>query len=140
MNQKGSYRAVRLDFQPVEGQVIQKKVAVLGHSFVRDLPLPTGNLLDNNSNTRVLNRKVFVPGATVASMQISRVWDRFLNFKPDLTFLLIGGNDITPQSLPADIARSIISLGKKVKEETGVGGGGWGGSEDHHSRKATGTP
>ena len=61
MNQAGSYGTVALGFQPVEGQVIQKKVAVLGHSFVRDLPLPAGDLLDSNGNTRALSRKFFVP-------------------------------------------------------------------------------
>ena len=42
-----------------------------------------------------------------------------MSYKPDLTFLLIGGNDITAHSLPANIACLIILLAKRVLELTG---------------------
>ena len=95
--------AVGGDFQAVESRVVEKKVAVLGHSFVRDLPLSASGQLNNNYD-HVLRRKFFVPGATVALIQSGGVWERFLDYKPDLTFFLIGGNDIAAPSLPADIA------------------------------------
>ena len=118
MNKEGNWGAVGKRYQPEEGRVIER-VVVLGHSFVRDLPLPAGNPLGDNSNKIIFCRKFFVPGAAVASIQHGNVWERFVNFRPNLTFLLIGGNDITPQSLPADIAHAFIVLGKKVKEVTG---------------------
>ena len=73
-----------------EMRVVTKKVVVLGHSFDRDLPWVAGT-----------------------------IWEQFLSYRPDLTFLLIGGNDITTQSLPAEITRSIIALAKRIKELTG---------------------
>ena len=117
MNTERNWGAIGSELQKEE-RTVQRKVAILGHSFVRDLPLKAGSLLAGDSNKVVLRKKFFVPGATVPSIRGGRVWDRFLNFKPDLTFLLIGGNDITTNSSPPIIARSIISLAKEIKELT----------------------
>ena len=117
MNAERNWGAVGSELQREE-RVVQRKVAILGHSFVRDLPLSAGSLLAGNSNRIILRKKFFVPGATVPSIQGGRVWNRYLNFNPDLTFLLIGGNDISSNSSPPIIARSIINLAKKIKELT----------------------
>ena len=110
--------AVGGNFVSEEGRVVEKKVTVLEHSYARDLPLSAGGPLNGDNSKIVLRQKFFVPGTTVASIQCGRVWERFLDYKPDLTFLLIGGNDIHAQSLPANTACSIITLGKIVKEQT----------------------
>ena len=102
-----------------EERQVRKKVAVLGHSFVRDLSLSAGIPLSYDPNKIALCRKFFVPGATVSSIQTGTVWERFLAYQPDLTFLIIGGNDITVTSQPNNIARAIIALGKKIKDLTG---------------------
>ena len=102
-----------------EERQVRKKVAVLGHSFVRDLGLSAGIPLSYDPNKIALCRKFFVPGATVSSIQTGTVWERFLAYQPDLTFLIIGGNDITVTSQPTNIARAIIALGKKIKDLTG---------------------
>ena len=46
-------------------------------------------------------------------------WGRYLAYKPNLTILVIGGNDIKPASKPVEIARAIIQLGKRIELETG---------------------
>ena len=120
MTSEASWGQVGTDFLPPEGEVIEKKIAVLGHSYVRDLPMPSRHVLGHYTENRIaLCRKFFVPGATVDSIQTGNVWQRFTDFKPDLTFMIIGGNDITYASQPAVIARKIIQLAKRVKEETG---------------------
>ena len=116
MNRESNWGAIGGELGHGENRVVHK---ILGHSFVRDLPLSAGGPLNGDINKVVLRRKFFVPGATVASIQSGRVWERFLNYKPDLTFLLIGGNDITTHSLQTNIARSIILLAKRVVELTG---------------------
>ena len=119
MNREASWGAVGVDYQPHEEERKEyKKVAVLGHSYVRDLNLPARSNLGFTDKV-AFYRKFYVPGATVASIQTGAVWERFITYKPELTFLLIGGNDITPQSSPSDIARAIIALAKRIKEEIG---------------------
>ena len=101
-----------------EERIVNKKIAVLGHSYVRDLPLPAGSTIPGNVNDIVLRKRFYKPGATVDNLQEGRVWEKFLEYKPDLTILIIGGNDITADSSPPNIARRIIDLAKRIKELT----------------------
>ena len=64
MNQECNWGAIGGELGHGENRVVHKKVAILGHSFVRDLPLSAGGPL-NDVNKVVLRRKFFVPGATV---------------------------------------------------------------------------
>ena len=117
MNRESHWGAVGTNFEPSEeGQRIGRKVAVLGHSLIRDLSLPTTSPLGERE--QICYRKFCVPGATTSSLRNSRTWKNFARYKLDLTFLCIGGNDITAQSSPVDIARAIITLAKEVKEIT----------------------
>ena len=119
MNREAQWGAMGVDFKPpVEGPRNIRKVAVLGHSYVRDLRLPARTVIEE-SNLAIHYRNFFTPGATVTSIQTSSVWERLIAYKPELTFLLIGGNDITPESSPRNIARSIIAVAKRIKDETG---------------------
>ena len=102
-----------------EERRVRCRVAVLGHSMVRDLPLSTGRPRNLEREDIILTRKFFVPGATVASIQEGEVWRRFVAFKPDLTFIWIGGNDIRIGCSPLEIGVSISRLGKRVERETG---------------------
>ena len=108
-----------LNFTPSEGPKVEKKIAVLGHSFVLGLPLPGRINIDSEDRQIALVRKFFRPGATVANIQEGVNWGRYLAYKPDLTILVIGGNDIKPASKPVEIARAIIQLGKRIELETG---------------------
>ena len=118
MSSEGSRGAVGGQFQPEERRMVNRKVAILGHSFVRNLPLPAGIPYGVGNENVALSRRFFLPGATIESIQQGRVWQRFLEYRPNLTFLLIGGNDITSQSQPANIARAIITLAKRVRDLT----------------------
>ena len=116
MNREASWGAVGANYEPpAEDVVVCGKVAVLGHSQVRDLALPAYVL---NGDKHVVFRKYSVPGATVASLKTSEAWARFRQYKPDLTFLVIGGNDITAQCSAPHVAREIIDLAKEVKTLT----------------------
>ena len=57
-----------------------RKIAVIGHSFVKYLPDPP-------SNVTLLAK----PGATVYSLKESSAWGELINLKPHVTFLVIGG-------------------------------------------------
>ena len=91
-----------------------RKVAILGHSFVRYLPV-----------TREIYRPFFqftalaCPGATVESLPLTQEWSRLSVLKPSLTFIIIGGNDIKPGIEPKDLAHKIEDLAQRVKEITG---------------------
>ena len=77
MNRESNWGAIGGELGHGENRVVHKKVAILGHSFVRDLPLSAGGPLNGDINKVVLRRKFFAPGTTVASIQSGRVWKRF---------------------------------------------------------------
>ena len=60
-----------------------------------------------------------VPGGTVASVQRGKVWDKLIQFRPDLIFLVIGGNDISLSTDVTVLAKEIENLAKRIEECTG---------------------
>ena len=119
MNREGEWGAIGGD---LDGQVerrVTKKIAILGHSMVRELPIAAGVPRGWNEDDFVIRRKFFLPGATVPSIQVGQVWDNFVSFRPDLTFLWIGGNDVTRDSAPVEIARGISELAQRIVQVTG---------------------
>ena len=120
MNREGDWGAVGgIPEDNEQPRQVTRKVAVLGHSQIRDLPLLAGASQSWGDNRVILTRKFFVPGATVESIQTGGVWERFLNFSPDLTFIWIGGNDISATSSPLVIGRGIVALARRIKEISG---------------------
>ena len=89
MNSESRWGAVGENFESSEGgRAIRKKVAILGHSFVRDLTLPGTYPLGDSETEVIVLRKFCVPGATTVSIKSGRTWERFKQFQPDLTFLI----------------------------------------------------
>ena len=73
---------------------IEKKVAVIGHSFVRYLPLPTmPHKPDSRLSQTVYFRKFHRSGATALNL-LDRIEEDISLFQPDLSFVIIGGNDL----------------------------------------------
>lgn len=91
-----------------------KKAAILGHSYVSrffiDRPVyhPWFRLL-----------KFSAPGAKVGDIRERPVWQEFLLYKPELTFLVLGGNDLCEETQPLSLAREIVDLSREIEESTG---------------------
>lgn len=107
---------VGLDFEPTKAGNVRplRSVAVFGHSYVSRL---------NESRPAVVNDRLIKlfwhRGATVQSLGCSHVFDQLVHYQPELTILIIGGNDITAQTQPKELAISIENLAKAVEEKAG---------------------
>ena len=58
-------------------------------------------------------------GATIPRLRKSKLWDELLEFKPDLTFLIIGENDIRQGTSARALGIAIKSLCKEVEVNMG---------------------
>ena len=103
-------------FVPDEAAAIQplNKVAVLGHSYVKRLPEPSPTL------ARRLQFRFFPKGGAKAATIVNEpVFSELCDFQPDLTFLIIGGNDITENTVIPNLAEKIIGVAKDVEDKAG---------------------
>lgn len=91
-----------------------KKVCVLGHSYVKRIVVDEYVYEPFFSVTPLA-----APGATVASIRQTEAWGRFVGLKPDLTFLVLGGNDLRPDTDAGVLARSIEELGREIESLSG---------------------
>lgn len=90
-----------------------KLVTILGHSYVRNLF--AGRTYDEPP---FKFHKLAESGATVESLRDSASWEQLARFRPVLTILIIGGNDISESTSPRDLANAIQSLAQQVEELT----------------------
>ena len=81
------------------------RIAVLGHSQARYLEFKQYNI-----------RVFYKSGANFRNIQESSQFQSFINYKPDLVFLLLGSNDIRENNENSNI-NSIVSNYIELKEE-----------------------
>ena len=91
-----------------------KKVCVLGHSYVRRI-IVNEYLYEPFFTVTPLS----APGATIAGFRQTEAWGRFVDLKPDLTFLVLGGNDLHPDTDAGELARGIEELAREVEALSG---------------------
>ena len=90
------------------------KVAVFGHSYVARLNESCPKVVDGR-----LLKLFWLGGATTFIIQFSHAFDRLVQYQPELTILLIGGNDIKPETQPRQLAAAIEQLAQRIEERTG---------------------
>lgn len=80
-----------------------KKIAIVGHSFVRRMPYP-------RLGRRTVVKKFGFGGAIARSFADSAIYESLLEFRPDIAYFQIGGNDINRYSDPDLIADDILEI------------------------------
>ena len=93
-----------------------RKVAITGHSYVTRLNI-TAPLYDPCFQIR----KFPAPGATVTSFPQSQAWSDLVEYRPDYTCLILGGNDIRGDTVVRDLVEALADLVLKIESQTG----GW---------------
>ena len=91
-----------------------KKVTTFCHLYVNRLFIERPV-----SHPGVFFRKFSLPGATVNNIRSAAIFQELTTYQPDLTFLVIGGNDIQTDTVPRDLANHIQDLCKEIEEVTG---------------------
>ena len=91
-----------------------RKVAIFGHSYVRDLPLE-----EPLQRPAYYVRQFCLPGGKVATIKEKPVWEKLLSYKPDLTFVILGGNDISRTCDVHHLALALQDLVKEIEDRTG---------------------
>lgn len=99
---------------PAANTELYKSVAVFGHSYAHHL-FPTPHY----SHRPFIFHKFAVCGGRVASIRQTQTWERLLTHNPGLTILLIGGNDISGDTEPRELAKAIETLALEIEEATG---------------------
>ena len=91
------------------------KVALVGHSFIsrleKDMHTRSDMAKDFNLGIELTIKSFYKPGARISNMD--EFIPQIVDFKPDILFLQIGGNDI-PQKEPEVIAEQILDLSTKL--------------------------
>lgn len=91
-----------------------RRVAILGHSYV-------SNLEFRSPLTTVCFeiRKFGSPGAKITDITERKAWQDMLIYRPELTLLVLGGNDINQDTTPSELGRKIKDLALEVEWLTG---------------------
>lgn len=97
-----------------EGQAPLREIVIFGHSYVNHLQV-RDPIIGQGLFLRCLGRG----GAKVATIRSDGIWERLLRDRPALTFLVLGGNDITPESDLVQLAQDIEDLAKEIEDKTG---------------------
>ena len=106
------------DFVPSPSNNVHpiKKVAIFGHSYVRYF------YIDRQVyHPEFTLCKFAVPGGKVGTIRNTEVWNSLIQYKPDLTIILLGGNDIASNTVPRDLAHSLEGLVLDIEALTGGG-------------------
>ncbi len=104
------------DFEPSESNNTHpiKRVALLGHSYVWRLFINKPMY-----HPDFILRKFPQPGGKVKTITDKPIWEEFLSYEPDLTVLVLGGNDIDSKTVPKQLAKEIESLVLEIEQKTG---------------------
>ena len=105
-------------FEPPEANQLQHNVAIFGHSYVARLPLAKPKVVGAPG---LIVRAFSVPGGKVSTIRNHREYHELEHFKPELTLMILGGNDITAQSDLQELAEEIERLALEIEEKTGGG-------------------
>ena len=92
-----------------------RRIAIAGHSYVGRLNL--SRTLYQPGNLQV--RRFAKPGGTITSFRTSGAWDALVRWRPDLTFLVLGGNDIVDGVCVWTLVGRLADLVLELEEETG---------------------
>ena len=105
-----------------------KKVAVLTHSYGKcftDVEGMTFKYGEGPNDAYIINN-FSVPGAQTATIRNTEAFKNLIAFKPKVTFILLGGNDITYEKvndpnvdLPKTIAANLENLSAQIEREAG---------------------
>ena len=90
------------------------KVAIFGHSYVHRLFIEKPVI-----HPGIAFRKFSLPGARVDNIRNHHIFADLVNYQPDLTFLVIGGNDINSNTVPRDLAHAIQDLCQDIETQAG---------------------
>lgn len=93
---------------------VVKKVSILGHSFVKEIYVDKPIY-----HPFCIVRTFSQPGAKVNNIRESVAWQHHVEYKPDLTFLLIGGNDICHDTDIRTLAHGIEDLAREIEARSG---------------------
>ena len=105
-----------------------KKVAVLTHSYGKCFTDVEGMTFkyDEGPNDTYIIRNFSVPGAQTNTIRNTEAFQNLIAFRPKVTFILLGGNDITfdkvnnpTVDLPKTIAANLESLSAQIEQEAG---------------------
>ena len=100
------------DFVPDQAKGL-KKIGLFGHSYTSRFAVDKPLLFPGHY------LKVFdVPGGKVSSIRNTNKWQALLSYSPDLTILMIGGNDINANTSPKELALEIEQLAQEIETET----------------------
>ena len=100
------------DFIPEQAQGL-KKIAIFGHSYTSRFRVDKPLLFPGHY------LQLFdVPGGKVSTIKSTGKWQALLSYAPELTILMLGGNDITENTTPKDLALEIEQLVKEIEEAT----------------------
>ena len=105
---EGFHPDVATNYRPI------KKIAIAGHSYVSRL-----NITEPVYQPWFTVRKFAAPGATVSSFPTSRAWVDLGRYRPDFTYLILGGNDIHRNTNVRQLVTELADLTLKVEDHTG---------------------
>lgn len=110
---------VGLDFVPdkAPNEHPLRKVGIIGHSYVRRL-LPTEGNRPEDEGFYLQN--FHQGGARVETLKGSSAYQRLVEYHPDLIFLIIGGNDVQPDTEPRVLAEAIEALARELELDSGA--------------------
>ena len=97
------------------------KVAIVGHSYVERFGPPQSSVFacKGDQNTWYGVKKFGVSKASTTSLCKHEVWENLLRYKPHLTILVLGGEDITRTCTPRNIATNVVDLMKVIEKDIG---------------------
>ena len=118
----GDPSGVGLDFVPSSATPLaDTRIAFFGHSYVRYLrAADTGRQYYQGADgIKSYEIQYFsVSGAKVGSLRNSAEWYNLGLYRPHVTFLFIGGNDIRYDIVPKELAREITDLALEIEQIT----------------------
>lgn len=114
-----SYSRAQVEFNPpaATSDLDLTRVAVFGHSYVRELEFELRPVQRDDQCFSV--RKFYVSGGTVDRLGESEELKRLVLFRPHVTYLIVGGNDVRLNVSPRELATSIQTLAQGIERDTG---------------------
>ena len=96
-------------------------VAVCGHSYVPRIVSPDHGIPSRVRGANAyLNVEIFYKGgATIQSFGSDQAYTRLREYSPDMTFVLLGGNDIRPDVPPRAIVEQMEAMTLRIRNDTG---------------------
>ena len=98
------------------------RIAVFGHSWCNYIGKSQQGITYNYMKQQTVGefeiKYIGVPGGKVGTIQNTRCWDNLIEYRPHMTYVILGGNDISPNTDCKVLAHALHELGTAVKERT----------------------